>query len=291
MALEQQILLVVSSGVIFGTLLALTAVGLSLIFGTLDVPNFAQGEFATLGGFSTVTLMGLGLGIMPSVAVALLITFVVGVATERLVFSPLYDRDRFFVLSFFASFGLVVFFEEVLRILYGGNFYQIEGPQLGKIVVMGVSISMLRVSAAAVAVAMLVALYLFTRRTYVGLAIRGIANDDVGARMVGINEDRIYMLTFGIGALISGMTGILYGMLFSLTPALGVELTAFAFVIVVMGGMGSFFGTIIASLMIGLVDSFTATFIGSQYRLFAVFLLLFVILIVFPQGLRGEVEG
>jgi branched-chain amino acid transport system permease protein len=99
------------------------------------------------------------------------------------------------------------------------------------------------------------------------------------------------MLTFGIGALISGMTGILYGMLFSLTPALGVELTAFAFVIVVMGGMGSFFGTIIASLMIGLVDSFTATFIGSQYRLFAVFLLLFVILIVFPQGLRGEVEG
>jgi branched-chain amino acid transport system permease protein len=283
--------LVVSSGVIFGTLLALTAVGLSLIFGTLDVPNFAQGEFATLGGFSTVTLMGLGLGIVPSVAVALLITFVVGVATERLVFSPLYDRDRFFVLSFFASFGLVVFFEEVLRILYGGNFYQIEGPQLGEIVVMGVSISMLRVSAAAVAVAMLVALYLFTRRTYVGLAIRGIANDDVGARMVGINEDRIYMLTFGIGALISGMTGILYGMLFSLTPALGVELTAFAFVIVVMGGMGSFFGTIIASLMIGLVDSFTATFIGSQYRLFAVFLLLFVILIVFPQGLRGEVEG
>ena len=289
MAITQQLVLALTSGIIFGTLLALTAVGLSLTFGTLDIPNFAQGEFATLAGFATVTLMGLGVGLLPSAVVALAVAFLVGIATERLVFSPLYDRERFFVLSFFASFGLVVFFEELLRILYGGDFYQIRGPQLGSFVLLDVTISTLRVSAALIALVMLVALYLFTRRTYAGLAIRGIADDNVGARMVGIDEDRIYMLTFGVGAMISGMTGVLYGMLFSLTPTLGVELTAFAFVIVVLGGMGSFFGTIFASLLIGLIDSFTATFVGSRYRLFAIFLLLFVLLIVFPQGLRGRV--
>lgn len=288
MATTQQFVLALTSGVIFGTLLALTAVGLALIFGTLDIPNFAQGEFATLAGFVTVTLMSIGLGLVPSAGVALAVTFLAGVATERLVFAPLYQRERFFVLSFFASFGLVVFFEELLRIFYGGDFYQIRGPDMGSFVILDVTISTLRVSAAIVAVLMLFGLYLFTRRTYLGLAIRGLANDDVGARMVGINEDRTFMLTFGVGALISGMTGVLYGMLFSLTPTLGVEITAFAFVIVVMGGMGSFFGTIIASLLIGLIDSFTATFIGSRYRLFAVFLLLFVLLVVFPQGLRGE---
>lgn len=287
MVTSQQIVLALLSGVIFGTLLALTAVGLSLIFGTLDIPNFAQGEFATLAGFVTISMMAVGLGLVPSAAIALLIAFVAGVVTERLVFSPLYDRDRFFVLSFFASFGLVVFFEEVLRIVYGGDFYQIRGPTLGSMVLLGVRISNLRLFAAIVAVIMLLALYLFTHRTYVGMAIRGLADDKVGARMVGINEDRIYMLTFGVGAFISGMTGILYGMVFSLTPTLGVQLTAFAFVIVVMGGVGSFSGTILASLIIGLVESLTATFLGSRFRLFAVFLLLFALLVISPQGLRG----
>lgn len=291
MVVSQQLALAISSGLIFGTLLALTAVGLSLIFGTLDIPNFAQGEFATLAGFATITLIGSGLGLVTSIVIALLITFVAGVATERLVFAPLYDRDRFFVLSFFASFGLVVFFEELLRVVYGGDFYQIPSPAMGSITMFGVSINTLRLVAALIAIIMLAGLYLFTHRTYVGLAIRGIANDNVGARMVGINEDRIYMITFGIGALISGMTGVLYGMLFSLTPTLGVQLTAFAFVIVVMGGVGSFYGTILASILIGLIDSFTATFLGSRYRLFAVFLLLFLLLIVFPQGLRGGVES
>lgn len=289
MATAQQVVLALTSGAIFGTILALTAVGLSLIFGTLDIPNFAQGEFATLAGFATVTLMGTGLGLVPSVVVALALTFLAGVATERLVFAPLYDRERFFVLSFFASFGLVVFFEELLRIFYGGEYFRIRGPQLGSFTFLDVPISTLRVSAAVVAVVLLVALYVFTRRTYVGLAIRGLANDKVGARMVGIDEDRVFMLTFGLGALISGMTGVLYGMLFSLTPTLGVELTAFAFVIVVLGGMGSFFGTVFASLLIGLVDSFTATFVGSRFRLFAIFLILFVLLVAFPQGLRGRV--
>lgn len=286
----ESIALAVSSGIIFGTLLALTAVGLALIFGTLDIPNFAQGEYAVLAGFATISLTGAGVGLLPSIVIALIVTFIAGVATERLVFAKFYDRDRFFVLSFFASFGLVVAFSELLRLFYGGDFHQISAPALGSVEFFGITIGLLRVFAALVAVLMLAGLYVFTRKTYLGLAIRGIADTEVGSRVVGINEDRIYMLTFGIGAMLTGMTGILYGMLFSLTPTLGVELTAFAFVIVVMGGMGSYGGTIIASLLLGLVDSLTATFLGSRYRLFAVFFILFVLLIVFPQGFRGGAE-
>ncbi|MCW8171906.1 branched-chain amino acid ABC transporter permease [Natrialba swarupiae] len=91
--------------------------------------------------------------------------------------------------------------------------------------------------------------------------MRAVADDRRGAEMIGVNYERIYMLTFGIGAVLTGISGVLYGMLFTLSPTSGVALTAFAFTIVVVGGVGSFFGTILASLLIGLVDSFTATMV------------------------------
>ncbi|WP_254533102.1 branched-chain amino acid ABC transporter permease [Natrinema gelatinilyticum] len=287
MAVIETAVFIVVNGIIFGSLLALTAVGLSLIFGVLGVPNFAQGEFAAVAGFTVVGLLGHGFGLLTAVLAGLVVTFVLGVASERLVIAKLYGRDNFLLLSFFATFGLTLISESALRILFGG-FSRIEGPSLGSITVLGFELSLLRVTAGVTAVCLLVALYLFTRYTYMGLAMRAVANDRHGAEMIGIDFDRISTVTFGTGALLSGVSGVLYGMLFTIYPTLGVSLTAFAFTIVVVGTTGSFIGVIVASLIIGIVDSFTATVVGSEYRIFAVFLVLFVVLTLKPGGLWGD---
>ncbi|TYT63774.1 branched-chain amino acid ABC transporter permease [Natrialba swarupiae] len=282
----EQLVFIVGNGLIFGSILALVAVGLSLIFGVLDVPNFAQGEFASVTGFVIVGLVGLGIGLVPSIIAGIVFAFVAGVAVERLVISKFYGRDEFLLLTFFATFGITIISENVLRQMFGG-FRQIPGPDIGSIVVAGTSVNLLRPAAGAIAVGMLIGLYIFTRYTYMGLAMRAVADDRRGAEMIGVNYERIYMLTFGIGAVLTGISGVLYGMLFTLSPTSGVALTAFAFTIVVVGGVGSFFGTILASLLIGLVDSFTATMVGSRWRFFAIFAVLFIVLVLRPEGLRG----
>jgi branched-chain amino acid transport system permease protein len=276
---------VVLNGLIFGSLLALAAVGLSLIFGVLDVPNFAQGEFATLSGFVTLALMAAGLSLVPSALGGLLAAVVAGVVVERLIISKLYGREEFLLLSFFVTVGLVIIAENTFRKLFG--FEQIPAPDVGTITVAGSQVDVLQILAGAIAGLLLVGLYVFTRRSYAGLAMRAVASDRDGSQMVGIDPGQMFTLTFALGALLSGLTGILYGMLFTLYPTLGVRLTAFAFTIVVVGGVGSFPGAIVASLLIGLIDSVTASLIGSRYRFFAVFAILFLVLALKPGGLLG----
>ncbi|MDS0477308.1 branched-chain amino acid ABC transporter permease [Natrinema sp. 1APR25-10V2] len=281
-----QVVFIVSNGLIFGSILALVAVGLSLIFGTLDVPNFAQGEFASVSGFVVVGLIGIGIGLVPSIIAGIVFAFIAGITVEKLVIGKFYGRDEFLLMTFFATFGISIIAENVLRRQFGG-FRQIPSPDLGSVVIAGTSMDLLRPVAGVIAVVMLLGLYLFTRHTYTGLAIRAVSSDRRGAEMVGVNYQWIYMLTFGIGAVLSGISGILYGMLFTLSPTTGVTLTTFAFTIVVLGGVGSFVGTIFASLLIGLVDTLTATVVGSRWRFFAIFAVLFVVLIFRPEGLRG----
>ena len=284
-------LFVVLNGAVFGSLIALTAVGLSLVFGVLDIPNFAQGEFATFGGLATVFLYNRGLGLLPSAAVAVVLTALAGVLVERLVFARFYGREEFLLFAFFASFGLVVFFEELLLAGLGADVYQVRIPIEGSFELLDVTVRYLEVAAAGIAVAMLLGLYLFTRYSYYGLAMRAIADDADGAAVVGIDRARMYALTFGLGAALTGVTGILYGSIFTLFPTLGIELTGFAFAIVVVGGVGSFQGTVLASLLMGVIDSFAATVFGSRYRLLAVFLVLFAVLIFRPGGLFGDTDA
>lgn len=289
MVTVQELLFATINGTIFGGLIMLTAVGLTLIFGVLDVPNFAQGEYAALSGYTTVALIGgVGLSLLPAALIALVVSFVAGVLTERLVIRPFYGERDFLIVSFFATFGLAISFEALLLILTGGSFYQIRGPDLGIVQVSGGQVSIFRVTEFGVVMLILVGLYLFTRYTYTGLAIRAVADEKQTARLLGVNQNRINSITFGLGALITGFTGILYGMTFNISPRMGTALTAFAFVVVVVGGIGSFAGAAVVSVLIGIVQNYTALFIGGRYRMFMVFVLMLLILIVNPSGLRGE---
>lgn len=289
MSAVEQAAFVLVNGLLFGSLLALTAVGLSLVFGVLGVPNFAQGEFATLAGFAVVGLLSVGVGPIPSVILALGGTFVVGVLVERLVVSQFYGRENFLLLSFLATVGLTMIAEDAYRRVFGG-FHRLPAPDLGTVVFLGSRIEGLRLAAGGIAVLTLAGLYLFTRHTYAGMAIRAVADDRDGAELLGIDYDRVSMLTFGVGAVLTGASGVLYGSLFTIYPTLGVSLTAFAFTIVVVGGVGSFAGVVGASLLIGVVNTATATLVSSQWRLVAVFAVLFLVLTIRPGGLRGDLD-
>jgi branched-chain amino acid transport system permease protein len=282
-----QLLLALVNGSVFGGLLMLTAVGLTLVFGVMDVPNFAQGEYASLAGYATVGLLGRGVGFLSAALLSLVLAFVAGVATERLVVARFYDSDDFLVVAFFATFGLTLSFESFINIT-AGSYGSIPAPDLGSVMLFGIQLSTFRLATLAFVVVTLLALYLFTKHTYTGLAIRALADNEDSAELLGIDPDRTYPLTFGIGAALTGITGILYGMLFSLSPTLGAQLTAFAFVIVVVGGIGSFGGALVISLFIGILQNLTALIVGGEYRMFVVFLMLLGILIANRSGIRGD---
>lgn len=281
------------TGIVFGGILSLTAVGLTLIFGVLDIPNFAQGEFAMLGGFLTLFFMkSLAFPLAPASVSAIIIVFFIGVCCERLCISPFYGRGRqFFVLSFFVSLGLAFFFEDLVKNLRPTLYADVIPSTItGFIRVGSFQIGILRFLTFLIPIIILVALYIFSKKTLLGMAINAVAQDEEGAILMGINRDRIYTLTFGLGAALSGISGILYGMVYAIYPTMGMELTSYGFAIVVLGGMGNFLGTILASFLIGIIDSITPMFAKGSYKLMVIFVTLIVVLIIKPRGiLKGKI--
>ncbi len=275
------------NGIVFGGLLSLTAVGLTLIFGVLDIPNFAQGEFAMIGGFLSIFFMkNLGFPLIPASVCAVILVFFIGVLCERLCISPFYGRGwQFFVLSFFVSLGLAFFFEDLVKNLRPTLCEVIPCTLTGVIDLGFYQIGTLRLIAFFIPITILFSLYFFSKRTLLGMAINAVAQDTVGATLVGINRSRIYTLTFGLGAALSGLSGILYGLIFGIYPTMGMDLNFYGFTIVAFGGMGNFLGAILASFLIGMIDSLTAMFIESNYKLMVIFVTLILILIFKPSGL------
>lgn len=282
------------NGIIFGGLLSLTAVGLTLIFGVLDIPNFAQGEFAMIGGFLTIFFMkSLALSLIQASICAVVLVFIVGVACERLCISPFYGRGRqFFILTFFVSLGLAFFFEDLVKNLRPTLCEVIPTHLTGVINLGFFQIGVLRFLAFLIPIITLLALYVFSKKTLLGMAINAVAQDEIGATLMGINRSRIFTLTFGLGAVLSGISGILYGLIYGIYPTMGMELTSYGFAIVVLGGLGSFLGAILASFLIGIIDSLTAMFIQSNYKLMVIFITLILILIFKPSGiLKGKTRA
>lgn len=277
------------SGILFGGVLSLTAVGLTLIFGVLDIPNFAQGEFAMLGGFLTIILSKLaGIPLGAAAAAAVLLVFFFGVVCERVLIAPFYGRgSQFFVLSFFVTFALALFLEDLVKNLYPTMYESIPTALTQSVRLGFLQVGVMSLLGFAIPMVLLLALYAFSKRTMLGLAMSAVSQDERGAHLMGINRRRIYTLTFGLGAALSAVSGILYGLLYAIYPTMGMELTAYGFTIIVLGGVGSFPGAIIASLVIGLIGSMTATFTQGSYQLMAVFGVLIIALTVRPRGLLG----
>ncbi len=291
----QQLAIGLSQGVIY----ALMAIGFTLIFGVLNVVNFAHGEIYTLGAF--VGLLVIATFAPPLVVVLLLVAAVgalFGVGLERIAFKPFRRfSDEASLKSramrestLMSSLAVSIVVREALEIGFGSQMQTMPfEAMINKPIALGpVTIVTGDVIIFAVAVVMLVALQWLLTRTRVGLAIRAVSANPLGAKYVGIDTDRTIVTTFAVGSMMGAAAGLLVGLYYgSIFPAMGFVPGIKAFVAMVMGGLSSIPGAVICALLLGLSEGLATTFVSSNWADMVAYGFLVVTLIFFPQGLFG----
>jgi branched-chain amino acid transport system permease protein len=278
------------NGVTIGAVYALIAVGLTLVFGILDVINFAHGEFYMLGAFLTYSLT-VRLGVEYFLALALTIVggALAGLIAERLTVRPLQGRHMFTVVL--STLGLSIFLQNGALLTWGPDPREIELAWGGRpIVIGGVVITMLRVAVIVTSALLIAALTWFIRRTIWGMAMRAVAKNRDAAALMGVPVRRVFALTFAVGTAMAGVAGGLLGAMFTIEPTMGEWAVVKAFCVVIMGGMGNVPGAVLGGLILGVAENLGAGFLpgGSSYKDGIGYAILIAVLLLRPQGLFGR---
>lgn len=292
-----------ANALVIGTLYALMALGLSIIFGVLKMVNFAHGESLMVGGYiyyflATSFLVKVWHVPLPLILMATLpLVFLFGILIERLFLSPAYKKQtaRYEEYVILVTFTLAIFLQNLALPLFGPYNRQAPAILKGRIKIGDLIIAGDRLSAAGIAVVVIFLLLFFLYRTYPGKALRAVAQNPTATAIVGISVERMRRLAFGIGMVLAGIAGALLGPIFLVNPAMGTPFAVKAFVIVVLGGMGSIKGTIVGAYILALVESFGSILLPDPTRAMAYkdaygLLILILILLFRPQGLFGERE-
>ena len=275
----------VVNGLIIGSAYALMAVGLTLIFGMMDVVNFAHGEFYMLGAFFAYYLVSLlELDFYASVLLSILIVAAIGFLCERLLLKPL--RKETIVTTVLVTIGLSIFLKNTALIIWGPRPKLIASPFALDAIHLGpIAVTEAKIFAFAVTVLAILLAHLGIQKTRLGRAMRATFQDKEAANLVGVSVSKIYALTFVLGAGLAATGGALIGTIFLVYPDMG-ELAAMkAFVVVIMGGMGSFMGAIFGGLILGIAETTGAGFISSGYKDAIGFIIVILILMFKPSGL------
>jgi len=290
------------TGVLIGGVFGLVSMGLTLIFGVLHIINFAQGALITLGMYATYVMVE-ATGIDPylTLPATAALLFVIGAITQRVVLNPVMRKP--IEAGLLVTLGLAIVIENALRLGFGSTprsvqldyaskpidlgFTQIEVP----LRVFGAVVQLPQLIAFVAAIVLGGLLFVLLQRTRIGTAIRSVSANPVGASLVGIDVKRIYMLTFGIGCACAGAAGVLILPFQSLEPSTGTSFGIIAFVVVVLGGLGSVPGALLGGLLVGLTQEVGYAVFPDQNKLLPVFLVFLVVLFLRPQGLLGREAG
>ncbi len=281
------LLMQIVTGVALGAVYVLVALGLSLIFGMLTVVNFAHGSFFMVGAYMGVWLFTQTGNFWVCLVLVPLGVGGIGLLTERFLVRPLYGRGIDYPLLL--TFGLSYIFVEVVRMIFGLNGIPFSTPQgLTGTVNLGIGhFPLYRLFLIGATVVIVGALWLFIEKTSYGLIIRAGAREPEIVRVLGIDISRVWLIVFGIGTGIAGLSGMLAAPLQAVTPEMGVTLLADAFVVTVVGGMGSLTGAVVAGLLVGIVVSLTSLISPDAGRV-SIFILMALVLLWRPQGLFGR---
>lgn len=275
------------TGVALGSIYVLLAVGLSLIFGLLTVVNFAHGALFALGAYIGVFVFGLTDSFWLALVVVPLAVGGIGLVVERVLVRRLYGRGIDYPLLL--TFGLTYVLLDVIRMLWGKQGLPFDAPDvLSGAVNLGVGyFPLYRLFLILVTAVLLVGLWLFIEKTPYGLVIRAGARDPEIVRVLGIDIARVWLVVFGIGAGIAGLAGLLAAPLQGVFPEMGTPVLMVAFVVTVVGGMGSLTGAVVAGLLVGIAESFTAI-LAPQFSQITMYVLMVLVLLLRPQGLFGR---
>jgi branched-chain amino acid transport system permease protein len=283
------LLQVLINGLLLGGIYALISIGLTLIFGIVRVINFAHGEFLMLSMYVAFFCHKLfGLNPYASLIINIPLMFVVGVATDQIIIRPLRNAPSY--MQIFATVGLSIVLLNSALFFFTGDYQSINMPFAKKTLHMGgLALGYARLVIFFAAMSVSLGLYLFLQKTDMGKQIRAIAQDRMAARLMGINLNLVYMITFGIGTALVAVAGGLIMPVYYVFPSVGLYFVLTAFVVVVLGGMGNMAGALMGGIIIGLTDALSGYYIEPSLKEVVYFIIFLVVLLVKPSGLMGMV--
>lgn len=274
-------------GLALGSIFVLLASGLSIIYGLLDVVNFAHGTFAMLGAYAVFVAVSLSGSFAVGIVSAVAIVALIGVLVERFLLKPLYGKDP--LLPLLLTFGLSVAVPDLVKIVFGLTGKPVAYPEglSGATLAGPLILSNYRLFIIVFTLAILISLWLFLKKSDLGMIIRAATRDSLMVQVLGTNTSRIWTIGFALGTGLAALAGAIAVPMLAATPDMGVEMTMTAFVVTVVGGLGSLGGAIVGGLLIGVIVAFTSLVAG-EYSNVAMYFCMAVILLIRPRGLFGE---
>jgi branched-chain amino acid transport system permease protein len=275
-------------GLALGSIFVLLASGLSIIYGLLDVVNFAHGAFAMLGAYVVFLAVSLSGSFAIGIVSAIVIVAIIGMMVEFFLLKPLYGKDP--LLPLLLTFGLSVAIPDLIKIAFGLIGEPVPYPEAlsGATTIGPLILSNYRLFIIFFTLAILVSLWLFLKKSDLGMIIRAATRDSLMVQVLGTNTSRIWTTGFAIGIGLAALAGAISVPMMSATPDMGVEMTMVAFVVTVVGGLGSLGGAIVGGLLIGIIVAFTSLIAG-EYSSVAMYFCMAVVLLIRPRGLFGEI--
>jgi branched-chain amino acid transport system permease protein len=274
----------ISGGAIYG----LVAIGLALIYGTMQKLHFAHGEVLMFAAFAAILqTQWLGIPYLLAIPLAMVVAGALGMAVERIVFRPLQNADP--LQSLVAALGSSFFLQYAAVAIFTGRAQTLASPLTDRTFSIGlVAVSYQRLLIIVVAAVVTAGTYLILQRSRIGKVVRATVQDPQAARALGIDVNRIGSLVFLAGSLLAGLAGVLITPLAYVDPFVGVAISLKAFIAVILGGFGSVLGTMAAALLLGLVEAFATSFLSLSTRDLVTFSFLLLVLLVRPTGLFGR---
>jgi len=280
------VLQIIVNGTLSGLTYVVMALGFTLIFGIMRIVNFAHGEFYMLGAMFVVFLFGqTGIAFFIAVPIAGVLTGVFGVLCERLLFRRLVGQE---LPGMIMALAVSIILQSLALLIYGPAEQTIPRPFSGTWNLFGAVVPWDRTLVAIGAIAILAAFYLFLRFSRLGLAMRAVAFDPETSGLMGVESGIIYATAFGIASLLAGLAGALMAPVYTITPSMGGVPMLTAFVVVILGGLGSIPGAALGGMLLGLCESALATTLDSTIALIVSFMVVLAVILVRPSGLMGR---
>jgi len=285
------VLQIVINGLLKGGLYALMAIGMSLIWGVMDIINIAHGSFIMLGAFTTYWLFTL-LGIDPflSLIASIGILFILGYIVQKYLINLIIRASAFITLVL--TFGIEIFVNNLAQVFWSADVRMVQIPYGAANFSIGnfVTIPIMRLIAFLLVIVISIILFFILNRTNLGRSIRATSQDLDAARLVGVDVAKTYAVTFGLGVGAAGAAGTLWSILFPITPMMGGILTLKSFVVVIIGGLGSMLGPLFGGLILGVTEALGTNWLGATYENLIGFTILVLVLIIRPKGIMGGAD-
>jgi branched-chain amino acid transport system permease protein len=280
----QILLQTIISGLLLGGIYALFSVGLTLIFGVMDLINFAHGEYLMLSMYTSFFLWQIfGLDLYFSIFIIIPLFFIFGVFTEKVFIRPIIDKPIF--IRIVVTLGLSIILRNLAHTFFTSNVRRVGAWYCYKALQLGfLSLTWGRIIAFAIAVVVMMILHLFLKTTKVGMAIRATSQDKEAAMAVGIDIQNIYAITFGIGIALTGIAGSCLAAILSVQPEVGVSFALIAFVVTVLGGLGNIQGALFGALFIGVIQSLAGVYVHPTLAAPVYYVLFILVLLLRATG-------